>query len=91
MTPRTPQCKVFFLFNSSSEFSGVPEDSKFSLLGVWASPSHLAQSEVATEGALGFLKIEVDFIPSVKNVYIEGFNSFMSHLVCPQSKYIFSI
>jgi hypothetical protein len=32
----------------SSEFSGVPEDSKFPLLGVWASPSHLAQSGVAT-------------------------------------------
>jgi hypothetical protein len=29
------------------EFSGVPEDSNFPLLGVWASPSHLAQSGVA--------------------------------------------
>ncbi len=27
---------------------GVPWDSNFSLLGVWASPSHLAQSGVAT-------------------------------------------
>jgi hypothetical protein len=35
-------------FSSSSEFLGVPEDSKFPLLGVWASPSHLAQSGVAT-------------------------------------------
>jgi hypothetical protein len=40
-------------FNSSSEFSGVPEDSKFPLLGVWASPSHLAQSAVATQGDNG--------------------------------------
>jgi hypothetical protein len=48
MTPRTPQCEVFWPFNSSFEFSGVPEDSKFPLLGVWASPSHLAQSGVAT-------------------------------------------
>jgi hypothetical protein len=48
MTPRTPQCEVFWSFNSSSEFLGVPEDSKFPLLGVWASPSHLAQSGVAT-------------------------------------------
>jgi hypothetical protein len=48
MTPRTPQCEVFWPFNSSSEFSWVPEDSKFPLLGVWASPSHLAQSGVAT-------------------------------------------
>jgi hypothetical protein len=55
MTPRTPQCEVFWSFNSSSKFSGVPEDSKFPLLGVWASPSHLAQSGVATE-LLGDLK-----------------------------------
>ncbi len=48
MAPRTPQCEVFWPFKSSSEFSGVPEDSKFPLLGVWASPSHLAQSGVAT-------------------------------------------
>jgi hypothetical protein len=49
MTSRTPQCKVFWPFNMSSEFSGVPEDSKFPLSGVWASPSHLAQSGVAIE------------------------------------------
>ncbi len=48
MTPITPQCEVFWPFNLSSEFSGVLEDSKFPLLGVWASPSHLAQSGVAT-------------------------------------------
>jgi hypothetical protein len=48
MTTRTPQCEVFWPFNSSSEFSGVPEDSKFPLLGMWASPPHLAQSGVAT-------------------------------------------
>jgi hypothetical protein len=48
MTPRTPQCKVFWPFNLSSKFSGVSEDSKFPLLGVWASLSHLAQSGVAT-------------------------------------------
>ncbi len=28
MTPRTPQCKVFWALLSSSEHSGVPEDSK---------------------------------------------------------------
>jgi hypothetical protein len=49
MTPRTPQCEVFWPFNSSFEFLGVPEDSKFPLLGVWASASHLAQSGVATQ------------------------------------------
>jgi hypothetical protein len=52
MTPITPQCEVFWPFNSSSEFLGVSEDSKFPLLGVWASPSHLAQSGVATTRVL---------------------------------------
>jgi len=28
MTPRTPQCEVFWALLSSSEHSGVPEDSK---------------------------------------------------------------
>ncbi len=54
MTPRTPQCKVFLPFNSSSKFLGVLEDSKFPLLGVWASPSHLAQSWVTTFSFLAF-------------------------------------
>jgi hypothetical protein len=44
-----PQCKVFWPLQSSSEFSGVPEDSKFPLLGVWVSSSHLTQSGVAIE------------------------------------------
>jgi hypothetical protein len=56
MTPRTPQCEVFWPFNLSSEFSGVPEDSKFPLLGVWASPSHLAQSGVATISPTGHIQ-----------------------------------
>jgi hypothetical protein len=43
-----PNARCFGPFNLSSEFSGVPKDSKFPLLGVWASPSHLAQSGVAT-------------------------------------------
>jgi Na+(H+)/acetate symporter ActP len=33
---------------------GVLEDSKFPLLGVWASPSHLAQSWVTTFSFLAF-------------------------------------
>jgi hypothetical protein len=49
MTPRTPQFEVFWPFNSSSKFLWVSEDSKFPLLGVWALPSHLAQSGVTTQ------------------------------------------
>ncbi len=39
---------MFWPLQSSSEFSRVPEDSKFPLLGVWISSSHLTQSGVAT-------------------------------------------
>jgi hypothetical protein len=49
---RTPQCKVFWPLQSSSELLGVPEDSKSPLLGVWVSSSHLAQSGVATLATL---------------------------------------
>ncbi len=40
---------MFWPLNSSFKFLGVPEDSKFPLLGVWVSSSHLTQSGVATE------------------------------------------
>jgi hypothetical protein len=52
MTSRMLKCKEIWPLQSSSEFSGVPEDSNFPLLGVWASPSHLAQSGVATNAIL---------------------------------------
>jgi hypothetical protein len=69
MTLRTLQCEVFWPFNSSSDFSGVLEDSKFPLLGVWASPSHLAQSGVATvvsrlEAPLDFLDLKTRTVVS---------------------------
>ncbi len=43
---------MFWPLKSSSEFLGVPEDSKSPLLGVWVSSSHLAQSGVATLATL---------------------------------------
>jgi hypothetical protein len=49
MTPRAFKCKEIWPLQLCSEFLGVPEDSNFPLLGVWASPSHLAQSGVATQ------------------------------------------
>jgi hypothetical protein len=47
MISRTPQCKVFWPLQSSSEFSGVPEDSKSPTLGV-SFILTLGQSRVAT-------------------------------------------
>ncbi len=39
---------MFLPLQSNSKVSGVPKDSKFPLLGVWVSSSHLPQSGVAT-------------------------------------------
>jgi hypothetical protein len=50
----------------SSEFSGVPEDSKFPLLGVWVSSSHLTQSGVATERNFKILEDVVDVMAETK-------------------------
>jgi hypothetical protein len=49
MTPRTPQCEVFWALLSSSKHSGVPEDSKSSLFfQVLGFTPTLGQSRVAT-------------------------------------------
>jgi hypothetical protein len=48
MTLGAHRCEEIWPLKSFPEFSRVPEDSKFPLLGVWASPSHLTQSGVAT-------------------------------------------
>jgi hypothetical protein len=48
MSPRTPQCKVFWALLSSFKHSRVPEDSKSPTLGVGVSSSHFTQSGVAT-------------------------------------------
>jgi len=43
MTPRTPQCEVFFPLLSSSKHSGVPEDSKSPLFQVLGFTPHLTK------------------------------------------------
>jgi len=48
MTPRTPQCEVFWPLLSNPKHSGVPEDSKSPTLGMRVSSSHFTQSRVAT-------------------------------------------
>jgi hypothetical protein len=48
MTPRTPQCEVFFPLLSSSEHSGVPKDSKSPLFQVLGFTPTLDQVRVAT-------------------------------------------
>jgi hypothetical protein len=48
MTPRTPQCKVFWALLSNSKHSRVPEDSKSPTLEVLGFTPTLGQSGVAT-------------------------------------------
>ncbi len=48
MTPRTPQCEVFWPLLSNSEHSEVPEDSKSPTSGVLGFTPTLGQSGVAT-------------------------------------------
>jgi hypothetical protein len=50
MTPRTPQGKVVWALLSSSEHSGVPENSKSPTLQVLGFTPTLGQSGVATHG-----------------------------------------
>jgi hypothetical protein len=49
MTPRTPQCEVFWALLSNPKHSGVPEDSKSPTLEVLGFTPTLGQSGVATE------------------------------------------
>jgi len=80
MTPRTPQCEVFWPLLSNSKHSGVPEDSKSPTLGVGVSSSHFTQSGVATRVTLItwythvkvvlFSKTFVDQIPCLKVVSV---------------------
>jgi hypothetical protein len=48
MTPRTPQCEVFWSSKSSSELSGVLEDSNPNFFQVLGFTPTLGQSRVAT-------------------------------------------
>jgi hypothetical protein len=48
VTPRTPQCKVFWALLSNPKHSGVPEDSKSPTLGVLGFTPTLGQSGVVT-------------------------------------------
>jgi hypothetical protein len=50
VTPRTPQCEVFWVLLLNSKDSGVPEDSKSPTLGVWVSSSHLAKMGLRQRG-----------------------------------------
>ncbi len=52
MTPRTRQCEVFWSSKSSSELSGVPEDSNPNFFQVLGFTPTLGQSRVATSNYL---------------------------------------
>jgi len=52
MTPRTPQCEMFWALLSNPKHSGVPEDSKSPTLGVLGFTPTLGQSGVATDSMI---------------------------------------
>jgi hypothetical protein len=62
MTPRTPQCEVFWALLSISKHSGVPEDSKSPTLEVLGFTPTLGQSGVATTTMIG----TTPYIPTTK-------------------------
>jgi hypothetical protein len=68
MTPRTPQCEVFWALLSNPKHSGVLEDSKSPTLGVLGFTPTLGQSGVATHDHLCKNPIEVVFIISTKRL-----------------------
>jgi hypothetical protein len=49
MTPRTPQCEVFWSSKSSSELLGVPKDSNPNFFQVLGFTPTIGQSRVATK------------------------------------------
>jgi hypothetical protein len=59
MTPRTPQCEVFWALLSNSKHSGVPEDSKCPTLEMLGFTPTLGQSGVATNVATHFLTTKI--------------------------------
>jgi hypothetical protein len=65
-TPRTPQCEVFCPLLSSSEHSGVPEDSKSQLFQVLGFSPTLGQVRVATP------KLEYQNCPETVPVGVPG-------------------
>jgi len=74
MTPRTPQCEVFFPLLSNSKHSGVPEDSKSPTLGVGVSSSHFTQSGVATK-----IKEKKTCTHGTKNIYSNNKRKFKNY------------
>ncbi len=62
--------RPFQPLQSSSKFSSVLEDSKFLLLGMWVSSSHLLQSGVAT-------RLVRTILPTLQN---EGYNQCLNKI-----------
>jgi hypothetical protein len=67
MTPRTPQCEVFWALLSSSEHSGVPEDSKSQLFQVLGFTPHLAK--VGLRHVIGFCFMKLYLIKIMEKNY----------------------
>jgi len=60
---------VFWPLQLSSKVAGVPKDSKFPLLGMWISSSHLPQSGVATPFSLIGHHYHINIVMELHNIF----------------------
>jgi hypothetical protein len=70
MRPRTLKCEDIWPLKLSSEFSRVPEDSIFPLLGVWIAFSHLAPKWGCDTLQAMFNPLSIIFIYSCKYFFL---------------------
>jgi hypothetical protein len=82
MTPRTPQCEVFWALLSNLKHSGIPEDSKSPTLGVLGFTPTLGQGGVATSKILShFIKGKISLSPMETILMILGELEHLESLV----------
>jgi len=83
MTPRTPQCKVFWALLSIPKHSGVPKDSKSPTLGVLGFTPTLGQSGVATQSPSGSqLQQKVVMIKKKSQEVLAKITTFIKFSIC---------
>ncbi len=72
MTPRTPQCKVFWALLSSFEHSGVPEDSKSSLFPSFGLHPHTWPKQGCDKGIVSwkYLVVNYELVEKEKHINV---------------------
>ncbi len=84
MTPRTPQCKVFCPFLSSSKHSGVPEGSKSPTFPSVGLHPTLGQVRVATVPQHGYQMLVMLLMIIKSNIVIGFLSTQLCAIPCTQ-------